>query len=171
MGAYIDVALAMRAYLAAHQDASILVFDDRTGKEIDFDLRGSEADVVARLEKHFAGVEQRTPGRPKLGVIAREVTLLPRHWEWLAAQNGGASATLRRLVDDARRAELGDKAQLRKLQERTYRFMSALAGNRENFEEASRALFANDLAEVKRLTSAWPPDVRNHLFKLFTDEV
>src|SRR5262249_21883265 len=102
---YVRVALALRAYCHAHPDASVLVFDDATGKQIDFDLRGSDADITARLQKRFpaAGADApRTPGRPKLGVIAREVTLLPRHWEWLAEQPGGASVTLRRLVEEAR---------------------------------------------------------------------
>ena len=76
-------------------------------------------------------------------MVAREVTLLPRHWEWLAQQSGGASVALRRLVDQARRGT-EDKDRIRRAQEAAYRFMSAMAGNRPNFEDAIRALFAGD---------------------------
>src|SRR5687767_9986481 len=115
-GFYVHVALALRRYCDAHPNASVLVFDDATGAQIDFDLRGSDADIAARLEKRFPAARAdapRTPGRPKLGVVAREVTLLPRHWEWLAAQPGGASVTLRKLVEEARRSGPTSAAQLR----------------------------------------------------------
>jgi uncharacterized protein len=172
-GSYVDVALALKPYGDAHPDAAVLVFDDATGKQIDFDLRGSGADIAARLQKRFPAAQAeapRTPGRPKLGVIGREVTLLPRHWEWLAEQPGGASVTLRRLVEEARREPPGDKARLRSLQERAYHFMSALAGNFPNFEEASRALFANDMLRFKNLIARWPKDVREHLVKLSKED-
>src|SRR5262245_36662642 len=120
-GSYVQVALALKPYDGAHPEAAVLVFDDATGKQIDFDLRGSDADIAARLQKRFPAAQAdapRTPGRPKLGVIAREVTLLPRHWEWLAEQPGGASVTLRRLVEEARRSGPTSKAKLRQLQER-----------------------------------------------------
>jgi hypothetical protein len=151
----------------------VLVFDDATGKQIDFDLRGSDADITARLQKRFpaAGADApRTPGRPRLGVVAREVTLLPRHWEWLAEQPGGASVTLRRLVEEARRSGPTNKAKLRQLQERAYHFMSAMAGNFPNFEEASRALFASDMARFRKLIAGWPKDVREHLVRLCTGD-
>jgi hypothetical protein len=98
------------------------------------------------------------------------VTLLPRHWEWLAEQPGGASAALRRLVEDARRASLTDKVKLRRLHERTYNFMSAMAGNYRNFEEASRALFANNVPRLKELIADWPPDIRSHIMRLSMDD-
>src|SRR5262245_53480687 len=105
-GTYAQVAVALKHYSRAHPDALVLIFEDATGKQIDFDLRGSDEEIAARLQKRLPAAEPdapRAPGRPRLGVVAREVTLLPRHWEWLAEQPGGASATLRRLVEEARR--------------------------------------------------------------------
>ena len=103
----------------------------------------------------------RGPGRPRLGVVAREVTLLPRHWEWLNGQPGGASVALRRLVEDARRLRAGADRK-RRSQEVAYRFISAMAGDRPGFEEATRALFASDRTRFTAHTSAWPVDVRRH---------
>jgi len=152
----------------------VLVFDNITGRQIDFDLRGSKEEVLARLLRRFPDVQEngrRPAGRPKIGVIAREVTLFPRHWEWLAEQPGGASAALRRLVEDARRAGLTDKMKLRKLHERTYHFMSAMAGNYPNFEEASRALFANNMSRLKELIKDWPPDIGSHIMRLSAEDL
>lgn len=154
------VALAVRAALARDPAASILTFDDATGRVIDLDLRGSEADVVARLTPPPEDQPSRNRGRPKLGVVAREVTLLPRHWEWLAGQPGGASQALRRLVDDARRRDGGQNERL--AQETAYRFLSAMAGNLPGFEEATRALFANDAARFAQHSAPWPADIREH---------
>jgi len=169
----LDVALAVRGHVRRHADACVLVFDDTTGRPIDFDLRGSKEDVFARLVKRFPRVQgngRRPAGRPKIGVVAREVTLFPRHWEWLAEQPGGTSAALRRLVEDARRAGLTDKMKLRKLHERTYHFMSAMAGNYPNFEEASRALFANNMSRLKELIADWPPDIGSHIMRLSVED-
>ncbi len=105
------------------------------------------------------------PGRPKLGVVSREVTLLPRHWEWLAAQPGGASVALRKLVDEARKVS-SDRQVIRQAQEAAYKFMSALAGNEKGFEEAARALFSRKLHQFELATSTWPKDVRKHALKL-----
>ncbi|GBQ27726.1 putative cytoplasmic protein [Gluconacetobacter sacchari DSM 12717] len=104
-------------------------------------------------------------GRPKLGVVAREVTLLPRHWEWLAAQPGGASQMLRRLVDQARRSD-GGQTGIRDARERTYRFLSALAGNLPGFEEATRALFSGDDSAFAGHMRDWPADVKAHALML-----
>lgn len=172
-GTYVQVAVALRDYSRAHPDALVVIFDDATGKQIDFDLRGSDEEIAARLQKRFPAAEAdapRTPGRPRLGVVAREVTLLPRHWEWLAEQPGGASATLRRLVEEARRSGPSGRARLRLLQERAYRVMSAIAGDLPGFEEASRALFANDMSRFKELIAGWPKDVREHLVRLSSDD-
>ena len=145
---------------------------------MDVDFRGTDADVIARLapaapesDEAGAGIEGESPyrerdatrgrGRPKLGVVAREVTLLPRHWDWLATQSGGASAAVRRLVDEARQAS-SQKDRLRQAKEYAYRFMSAMAGNEQGFEEATRALFANDTARFAEFTDGWPADVRDH---------
>jgi len=160
-----DVALAVNARIDAVQ-ATILIFDDATGAQIDIDLRGSTAQIISRLAA-WPGPqpEARKRGRPKLGVIAREVTLLPRHWDWLAQQPGGASQALRRLVDQARKQDEG-RTVLRLAHERAYRFMSALAGNYPAFERASRALFANDLVALNEAMKAWPRDVRDYVLHL-----
>ena len=109
--------------------------------------------------------EPRGRGRPKLGVVAREITLLPRHWDWLNSQPGGASVALRKLVEEARRGS-GDRDRIRSAQEAAYHFMSAIAGNLPGFEEASRALFAYDRRRFGDLIAAWPEDVRDHVIKL-----
>ena len=107
----------------------------------------------------------RGPGRPKLGVVPREVTLLPRHWDWLGSQPGGASVSLRKLVEKALRAS-AEPDRLREATESAYRFMHALAGNEAGFEEASRALFAGELARLQAEVANWPPEVRSHLLDL-----
>lgn len=177
-GHLIDVALAVKARAVEGADP-ILTFDDRSGSVIDLDLRGTQADITARLtELTDAGdatstVERqsdpdgapRSRGRPKLGVVAREVTLLPRQWEWLASQPGGASQALRRLVDEARRAD-GGQTRMKAAREAAYRFLSALAGDLPGFEEVIRALFAGDTAGFADRMTAWPPDIRDHALKL-----
>ena len=162
-----EVALAVHALMSENSAASILTFDDSSGAVIDLDLRGSAADVLARLgEEPTAPVEpSRLRGRPKLGVVAREVTLLPRHWDWLSTQPGGASNALRRLVEDARRRD-GGQSHARLAREAGYRFMSAMAGDRPGFEEASRALFAGDEARFLTEAASWPADIREHVRKL-----
>jgi len=161
-GRLIDVALAVKAAIASGAEGPVLTFEDATGGVVDLDLRGSRADIAARLGE-AAGEPPR--GRPRLGVVAREVTLLPRHWEWLAAQPGGASAAVRRLVEEARRA--GDaKARVRVSQGAAYKFMAAMAGDLPGFEEASRALFAGDRARFEKTTSGWPADVRAYAARL-----
>src|SRR3954447_21903373 len=100
-GVLADVALAVKR-AEGRSAQPIAIFSDATGRAIDLDLRGSDAEIVARLP-HQQPIQPRGRGRPKRGVVAREVTLLPRHWEWLNAQPGGASVALRRLVDAARR--------------------------------------------------------------------
>jgi hypothetical protein len=160
-GPLAEVALAVKA-----ASGPVFVFDDTTGRVVDLDLRGDDAEIVARLApaESAAPAEPRR-GRPKLGVVGREVTLLPRHWEWLAAQPGGASVALRRLVDEARRA--GGAAQRRRAaREVGYRVMSALAGDLAGFEEASRALFAGDRARFEQETAAWPADLRGYVTRL-----
>ena len=172
-GALTDVALVVKAAVERDAGASVLIFDDLTSRLIELDLRGSTSDVLARLAATEADDTQqpqpagdaasasRGRGRPKLGVVAREVTLLPRHWEWLNAQSGGASVALRKLVDAARAAsEVKDR--VRQAQEAAYRFMTAMAGDLAGYEEATRALYANDAARFDAMTAAWPDDVRDH---------
>lgn len=162
-----DVALTVRQRLKTSQTASVLVFSDLTGKEMDFDLRGSEKEVRQRLQMYLpdASPAATGPGRPKLGVVAREISLLPRHWEWLSAQPGGASATLRRLVDAARKTA-SPREQLKQAQESAYRFMTTMAGNLPHYEDAIRALYARDQEKFRTLTAGWPADIRHHSRRL-----
>jgi len=155
----------------------VLIFDDLTSEVIEVDLRGGLSEVLMRLEKPAVGaataagpanadhIAARGPGRPKLGVVSREVTLLPRHWDWLNSQPGGASVALRKLVEEARRVNSG-RDRVRHSQEAAYRFMSAMAGNLPGFEEAARALFAGKAERFDSLVEPWPADVRDHARKL-----
>jgi hypothetical protein len=169
-GPLAKVALAVKR---AEQRGSerIAIFSDATGRATDLDLRGSDDEIVARLPASpgpapaAAQSEPRGRGRPKLGVVAREVTLLPRHWEWLSTQPGGASVSLRKLVEAARRAN-GDRDRGRAARDAAYHFMSAMAGNLPNFEEASRALFADDRRQLTALIAPWPGDIRDHIVRL-----
>jgi len=169
-----------------------IVFDSTTSEVVELDVRGSLAEALSRSlatasptrtitaagdgatdgDLGAQGEASRGPGRPRLGVVAREVTLLPRHWDWLAAQPGGASAALRRLIEQARSASSG-RDRTRRAQEYAYRFMSATLGNAPGFEEATRALFAGDSHRFNALSEPWPPDLRDHARRLalpaFTD--
>jgi uncharacterized protein len=169
------VALKTKRVIDRGQRAQVLIFDDTTGRQLEFDLRGSDDDVLARFAspnpmQNASTTEgespaRRGPGRPKLGVVAHEVTLLPRHWEWLERQPGGASVTLRKLVEQARHAnEATDR--IRDSTDAAYRFMVAIAGNLPGFEEATRALFAVDSARFTDETEPWPKDIRAHARKL-----
>ena len=165
-----EVAVELKRRPRASLSGQVLIFDDVTGKVIDLDLRGSVATIVRRLEKPESDEvtdppASPGPGRPRLGVVSREVTLLPRHWEWLADQPGGASVTLRKLVDDARRKNQA-RDRVRTAQEAAYRFMHALAGNLSNFEEGIRSLYANDRAAFQKWIRTWPRDVRDHAARL-----
>jgi hypothetical protein len=170
-----QVALKAKEVMDRDKWVQVLIFDDVTSNLIEVDLRGTDADILQRIgepsvrannestepEKH----EARHPGRPKLGVIGREVTLLPRHWDWLASQPGGASVALRKLVEHARVANQG-RDRRRKAQDAAYRFLSAMAGNAPGFEEATRALFAGNREKFDQHVEAWPVDVRDHARKL-----
>lgn len=158
--------------LKAHLDAGgaeALVFEDQTGRQLEFDLRGSLEEALERARQDFAPTEGQAaraggPGRPKLGVVSREVSLLPRHWEWLEQQMpGGASAGLRRLVEQAMKS---GTEQAKRAREATSKFMWAMTGNQPHFEEATRALFAKDQARLERLIEGWPHDLRAHVLTL-----
>jgi hypothetical protein len=137
---------------------TVLTFDATDGGVVDLDLRGDQAAVLARLSS-APEAEKRGPGRPKLGVTAREVTMLPRHWDWLAGQPGGASVALRKLVEGAlKEAEGPDRA--RRAKEATYRFMTAIAGDLPGYEEATRMLFAGDWTAFDAAVEGWPEGVR-----------
>jgi len=184
-------ATALKRALDGGATGPLLLFDDSTGRTVDIDTRGNSAEVLARLANHplivamadaqaaagaaaaaasqVAGTDAtrlpRGRGRPKLGVVAREVTLLPRHWEWLATQAGGASIALRGLVEEARRSGQ-EKARIRQAREAAYHFMQTVAGDFPGFEEAARALFADDRAAFLSHIDSWPNDVRNHALAL-----
>ncbi len=154
-------------------DAGLRVFDSTTSHLVEFDSRGSLEEMLARLpsppvaepEPPAIAETPRGPGRPKLGVVAREVTLLPRHWDWLAQQRGGASVALRRLVDEARRANK-ESDRVRLAQEAAYRFLAAMAGDKPHFEEVTRALFAGEAERFAQGSADWPADVRDHARRL-----
>ena len=196
-GPLLDVALVAKSAMdtSAYNPlaAAVLIFNDATSDVIELDWRGSVAEFQARLAqlplsdsaspiaetnpseddlpsaaKNVTNNVTKGPGRPKLGVVAREVTLLPRHWEWLATQTGGASVALRKLVEVARRtSEVKDRVQ--RASAVGYKFMSTMAGHEAGFEEASRALFAGDQARFESITTAWPADVQTYLKKLLAD--
>ncbi len=173
-GPLATVARAVVEWLDRHPRAQPLLFDDATGEPIDLDWRGGWTRVRKQLPADAfpppapdttPAPAPRAPGRPRLGVTAREVTLMPRHWDWLASQPGGASVALRKLVEQARREnESSDRE--RRAREACYKFMLAMAGNQAGFEEATRALFAGDAARFERHVRAWPAAVRQHAAKL-----
>ncbi|AOU99835.1 hypothetical protein BI364_16555 [Acidihalobacter yilgarnensis] len=184
-GPLIEVALAVKTATEHDPSNTILVFDDATGRVVDLDLRGTKAEIIGRLSQppqtsvgryrprsseplppiKEQTSEPRGRGRPKLGVVSREVTLLPRHWEWLAVQSGGASAALRRLVDEARR-DGGPLQSRRAAQETAYQFMLGIAGDLPGYEEATRALFADDRTKLENYIAAWPEDIRAYVMRL-----
>ncbi|HKP95611.1 MAG TPA: DUF2239 family protein [Fibrobacteria bacterium] len=162
-GSLPDVVLKVKRRMGKAGNGPVLIFSDATGNAMDFNFQGSEKDVLKRLEVFVAGdgADATGPGRPKLGVVSREVSLLPRQWEWLASQSGGASAILRRLVDEERKKSLAGDS-LKKNQERAYKFMSVMAGNRHGYEEALRSLYRKDRKGFQLHTRTWPPDVKAH---------
>ncbi|MFM0473049.1 DUF2239 family protein [Paraburkholderia strydomiana] len=173
------VALAVKGVIERGEQAPILVFADATAAPVEFDLRGTAEEIVARLVRESSAAhphndasnddaEPDTPrgrGRPKLGVVAREVTLLPRHWDWLNAQPGGASVALRKLVETARGTG-EQRERKRAAQEAAYRFMTAVAGNLPDYEDATRALYAGDQPRFEKKIAGWPEDVRAYALRL-----
>jgi hypothetical protein len=172
-----EVVQTIKKRYSAEDHPPVQIFDDATGALIDVDFHGTLDDVLGRsaLTPHAEdrrgvpaeeeGAAPRSPGRPKLGVVAREVTLLPRHWEWLSVQPGGASVALRKLVEAARHSN-EEEDRRRRRRDAAYRFMASMAGDRPGFEEASRALFAGDLERFDDLVDAWPIDIRDHARRL-----
>jgi uncharacterized protein len=180
-GPRLEVALAVKHAVSEDSSEQILVFDDSTGRIVDLDLRGTDQEIAERLASpptvrlgRFRPTDESQPqedserksrGRPRLGVVSREVTLLPRHWDWLATQRGGASAALRRLVDHARQ-QSGSETRERAARDATYAFMHAMAGDLPGFEEATRALFAGDRATFAQLLENWPADIQAYALRL-----
>jgi hypothetical protein len=141
-------------YAACHDNTESLIFDRTTGRVVDIDPRFPPSGDGPR------------PGRPKLGVTPREVTLLPRHWDWLATQPGGASVALRKLVEEASR---NPKAQQRAQRDAAYRFATIIVGNAPGYEEAIRALYAGQRDEFAAHIEGWPADVRRVLEEMTED--
>lgn len=165
-----DLRAVAAAAAAVGQQGALVILDDATGRPVELDVRGGADRAVEEYIARATQLDDTPPrrpgrGRPRLGVVAREVTLLPRHWEWLGRQPGGASAALRRLVEEARRAATADD-RARETQETLYRVMSTLAGDAAGFEEASRALFAGDDARFDGIVAAWPADVAAYVGRL-----
>lgn len=181
-GSLLDVAAETKDRLDKTKDISVLIFDDNS-ELVEIDFRGSKEAVVERIKsaqaaaghtaehtsehtvEHKDDTQKSGRGRPKLGVVSREITLLPRHWDWLSQQPGGASVTIRKMIDAARKQD-EVPARARKAREVTYKFMSAMAGNEANFEEATRALFAGDHARFDELIQPWPVDLKDHIKRL-----
>ncbi len=168
------VAMKAKQAFDLHPERPVLVFDDADARTVEVPLELPAADLLRLLAQPQlatnadAAPAPRKPGRPKLGVVAREITLLPRHWDWLAAQPGGASVALRRLVEDARKVSSPDDRR-RAAQEATFRFMQAMAGDAPGFEDEARALFAGDVARFEEQVARWTDDVRDHATWLATD--
>lgn len=172
-----EVAVKVKKLIDQGEALSLLIFDDVSSELVEVDFRGTREDVLLRVEHSLVALESTTeassgetaphrgPGRPRLGVVPREVTLLPRHWEWLNRQPGGTSVALRKLVEEARRVN-SDRDNLRTSQESVYRFMHAIAGDLPGFEEAARALFAGDFEQFHERIALWPLDIRDHAGKL-----
>jgi hypothetical protein len=160
-----EVALAAKKAVDRGTQQAVLIYSDSTGRSLDLDVRGSDAEILAKLATKPIAPPARGRGRPKLGVVARDITLLPRHWQWLGSQPGGASVAIRKLVDAARRTNQ-ESDQRRERHACAFHFMSAMAGDLPGFEEASRALFANDRERLGELVGGWPVDIREHALKL-----
>lgn len=163
-----SIALSVKKRLKINREARVLIFSDSTGKQVDLDLSGSDKDVLERLKMYSqqSSTARTGAGRPKLGVIAREISLLPQHWEWLTNQEGGASATLRKLIDDKIKFNSSEKEIIKKSQEVTYKFLSAIAGDLPQFEEAIRYLYRKDKKKFIDLIDTWPPDIVQHALTL-----
>ncbi len=167
-GSLSDVVIKIKKRLGKEGNSSILIFSDSTGKTIDFNFQGNERDIQKRLEifvSEEVPIDNSGPGRPKLGVISREVSLLPRHWEWLATQTGGASSILRNLVEEAKKKSANGNHS-KQAQERTYKFMSAIAGDFEGYEEALRALYKKDKKNFLVQIQTWPRDIIKYLIEI-----
>ena len=184
-GTLLQVAQQLRTAQVDVRSTQLALFERATGRLVDFNLQGTAADLAARFsndkgqkasesgtdtQRAAPGAESapKTRGRPKLGVIGREVTLLPRHWQWLEQQRGGASAALRRLVDHARKT-YAHQDEVRQAQDRGNRFMGAIAGDLAGFEDAVRALYAQDQKAFAKFTQQWPSDIRQALNQLVAD--
>jgi uncharacterized protein len=165
-GALEEVLPKLKAAFDRNRSTLFLIFHDETGEQVDFDLRGTVEEVLARSDPNPPASG---PGRPKLGVVSREVTLLPRHWDWLGLQPSGASAAIRRLIDDERKRNPA-KARQQQALHATERFLFAMAGNYPGYEEATRFLFRGDNERFAEQIADWPKDVRTYALRLSKGE-
>lgn len=167
-GSLEEVTLVAKRHLRSSPHSQLLAFSDQTGQQMDLDIRGSSKEIKERLKifSPSAPVQRSGAGRPKLGVIAREVSLLPAHWEWLANQAGGASSAIRKLIDEKLKGPSAEREKLKFVQEVTYKVLSALAGNLPNFEDAIRYLYRRDRKQFESKMKDWPKDVRMYALKL-----
>ena len=165
-----EVVLAVKKRSKECRNSVILIFSDSSGKQMDFDLSGTEKDVLTRL-KIYANpgtVPTAGVGRPKLGVVAREISLLPSHWEWLNNQTGGASASIRALIDEKIKSRATEKNKIKNAQEVTYVFLTALAGNLPGFENAIRYLYRKDKKKFLEAVTEWNQSLVSHALMLST---
>lgn len=169
-----------KAYRAKHSHASILIFEDADGSWFDVDLNGSLALILKTLparapvtieeETEAPVLQAPTRGRPKLGVVSKEVTLLPRHWEWLSSQKGGASVTLRKLVETAKKTS-AIKEKTRRAEDACNQFIVSIAGDYSNYEEATRALYASEYKAFEKSIKGWPEDIKQYAMRLLTPAI
>ena len=145
-GSVAEVAAVLRALAPPRRSSDLLAFDDESGRQVDIDLRPDAEAAPPRR------------GRPALGVEAKEVTLLPRHWRWLANQRGGASATLRKLVE----AEIRKGKGPRDHHDAAYRFLSVMAGHLPKFEDVVRELYLGNKVGYDHFSHGWPEAIRDH---------
>ncbi|WP_413293169.1 DUF2239 family protein [Bdellovibrio sp. HCB185ZH] len=165
-GDVLQVALKVKKYLKDDGKENVLIFDDVTSAQVELDLRGTVEAVTKRFESMVEPEDKKAgPGRPKLGVVSKEVTLLPQHWEWLALQPGGASVTLRKLIEEAKKKNFA-KDQIRQSQDAVYKFMHAMVGDLPNYEEALRAMYGHDTKKFKKMIGDWPKDIQEHIMKV-----
>jgi predicted ester cyclase len=156
-----EVLLVLKRRFDEQRSEQLLVLELETGRQLQLDLGGAVDEVLERA----VSKQRRGPGRPRLGVTSREISLLPRHWEWLEQQSHGASGSLRRLVEHAMKLTPG-KERARRLRAALAQFLSAVAGDRPNYEEASRALFGGDMPRFEELIQRWPKDIRDYAVHL-----
>jgi len=174
-----EVVAACRLASAQRPNQRTAFFDDVSGHAVEAPVAPtatrSPSEGVSPIVRSAPAAEReasdatgpqrkRGPGRPRLGVVSREVSLLPRHWEWLSAQRGGTSATLRRVIDAARKAD-GGTTERRRTIDAAHRFLWDIAGDLPCFEELTRALYAEQFQRVADLSCSWPTGVRQQLLR------
>ncbi|WP_444930084.1 DUF2239 family protein [Microbulbifer sp. SSSA002] len=146
-------------------DPEPIVFEAESCKRIELDWHSDTQVLLAELAANTAARKSKR-GRPKLGVTSGEVTLLPRHWEWLRQQPGGASVTLRKLVEQAQK-QLSPEERISGKQQALDKFMLLVAGDTPGFEEASRALYRNSLISFEKAIHSWPDDLKKLVLNKF----